>query len=112
VKKPNIIFWCWLWYLLAQSADMLTSLQRWGGEEMNPFFRDADHLFNVPHALFGKASLTLIAGTLSYLLYKAAEPLDRRVASVLACAAPLYFGWVLWQVANDNFFMIMRWVNP
>jgi len=29
-----------------------------------------------------------------------------------ACAAPLYFGWVLWQVANDNFFMIMRWVNP
>jgi hypothetical protein len=112
VKKPTIVVWCWLWYLLAQCADMVTSLQRWGGEELNPYFRNSDHLFMAGHAAFGKLSLTAIMGTLSYFLYKLAEPLDKRVATVLACIGPLWFGWMLWQVANNNFFMIMRWVNP
>lgn len=112
MKKFSIVAWCWLWYALAQCADIVTSLQRWGGEELNPYFRNADHLFMAGHAMFGKFSLTAIIGSLSYLLYRLVEPLSKPVATVLACIAPLWFGWMLWQVANNNFFMIMRWVNP
>jgi hypothetical protein len=112
MKKLGIIFWCWLWFALAQCADMVTSLTRWGGEEMNPFFRDAGHHFAAGHAMTGKFTLTLISASLSYFLYRLAAPLDKRVATILACAAPLYYGWILWQVANNNFFYIMRWVNP
>ena len=91
---------------------MLTSLARWGGEEMNPYFRDANHIFVASHAMVGKVAFTAVIGTLSYFLYKLIEPLDKRVATVLACLLPLYFGWAVWQVVNNNFFMIMRWVNP
>jgi hypothetical protein len=112
VKKLSIIAWCWLWYFLAQCADMLTSLNRWGGEELNPFFRNELHQFVAPHALVGKLILTAIAGSLSWLAYKLVEPLDKRVAILLACVFPLYWGWGLWQVANDNLFWLMHWVNP
>jgi hypothetical protein len=112
INRLSIIFWCWLWYALGQCADMLTSLSIWGGEELNPYFRDANHQFMAGHAVFGKLSLTFIMGALSCLLYRLAKPLDERLANILACIGPLYFGWMLWQVANNNFFMIMRWVNP
>ena len=111
MKKLSIVAWCWLWYLLAQCADMLTSLQRWGTEEGNPFFRDSNHLFLWSHALIGKSLLTLISATASYFLYKLLEPFDVRLAAVAACAAPLFFGWELWQVANNNLFFILHWVN-
>ena len=111
MKKPSIVVWCWLWYLLAQCADMVTSLQRWGTEEGNPFFRDSNHLFIASHALVGKSLLTLITGVVSYFLYKLLEPIDRRVATLSACIAPLFFGWEIWQVANNNLFFILRWVN-
>jgi len=91
---------------------MFTSLNRWGGEEMNPFFRNENHLFMASHALVGKTLLTLITASLSYFLYKLAEPLDKRVATVLACLAPLYYGWVLWEVANNNLFMMLHWFFP
>ena len=112
MKRLSIIAWCWLWYLLAQCGDMLTSLKLWGGEEMNPFFRYPDHTFAASHALLGKFLLTFISGSLSYLAYRLTEPLDKRVATVLACIMPLWYGWVLWSVANDNLFMILRWFNP
>jgi hypothetical protein len=112
VKKPGIIAWCWLWYLLAQCADMLTSLARWGGEEMNPFFRDSHHIFVASHALVGKGALTFISGAVSYFLYKLVEPLNKPMATILACIAPLLYGWLLWSVAQENLFVILRWVNP
>jgi hypothetical protein len=111
VKKPSIVVWCWLWYLLAQCADMATSLRMWGNEEGNPFFRDPNHAFVASHALLGKSLLTLVAGTGSYLLYKLIEPIDQRVATLAACVAPIIFGWAIWQVANNNIFFILRWVN-
>ena len=112
MKRPSIIAWCWLWFLLAQAGDMLSSLARWGGEELNPYFRDAQYHFVASHALFGKAFFTAVIAIVSYFLYKLAEPLDKRVATVLACVLPVWFGWGVWQVVNNNFFMIMRWVNP
>ena len=112
MKRLSIIAWCWLWYLLAQAGDMVTSLARWGGEELNPYFRDPNHIFVASHALFGKAVLTAVIGSVSYLAYRLVEPLDKRVATLLACLLPLWWGFQIWQVANNNFFMIMRWVNP
>jgi len=91
---------------------MGTSLQRWGTEEGNPFFRDSNHLFIASHALVGKSLLTLISATGSYLLYKLLEPIDTRLAALAACIAPFIFGWELWQVANNNLFFILHWVNP
>ena len=111
MKKLSIITWCWLWYLLAQCADMVTSLARWGGEEENPFFRNSLHQFMAWHAALGKTNMMLAAASLSYLAYRVVAPLDKRVATVLACALPLYFGWELFQIANDNLFYILQWVN-
>ena len=90
---------------------MASSLQRWGTLEGNPYFRDSDHLFIWSHALVGKSLLTLVSGTASYFLYKLLEPIDTRLAALAACIAPLVFGWELWQVANNNLFWILRWVN-
>ncbi len=112
MKKLGVIFWCWLWYILANVADVLTSLQRWGGAEENPFFRDAAHHFVAAHSILGKGSFTLIIAAVSFALYRLVEPLNKHVAAILACGFPLYYGWILWQVADNNFFFIMRWVHP
>jgi len=79
---------------------------------MNPFFRDADHLFVASHALVGKGILTLELGVLSYILYRLVEPLNKHVATILACAIPLYIGWTLFGIAEDNFFVVLRWFFP
>jgi len=101
-----------MWFILANVADILTSLQRWGGEEENPFFRDAAHHFSVGHSIVGKGTFALVGAAISLFLYRLFLPLNKYVATILACAIPLYYGWVLWQVADNNFFFIMRWVNP
>jgi hypothetical protein len=86
-------------------------LQRWGGEEENPYFRNAAHQFLTWHATVGKGSFTFVLAALSYFAYRLVKPLNENVASILACVLPLFYGWQMWQVANNNFFWIMRWVN-
>ena len=108
----SVVFWCWAWYVMSHVADMVTSLQRWGSFEDNPYFRDAEHHFMAWHALVGKAGFTFILATVSYLAYRVLEPLDKRVAMVAACAGPLFFGWTFWSVANNKIFVILHWVNP
>jgi len=112
MKKLGVIFWCWTWFVLANIADVLTSLTRWGGYELNPFFRDAAHHFVTFHSIVGKSTFTAIAGIVSLFMYRLVEPLDKRLATILACLFPLYYGWMIWQVANNNFFFLMHWVNP
>lgn len=111
MKKPGIIFLCWLWYALAQLGDMVTSLPIWGGIEQNPFFRDAFGRFVASHAFIGKGVFTAMIAFTSYVLYKLLEPLDKRIATIVACVLPLYYAFQIWGVVSNNFFMIMRWVH-
>jgi len=108
----SVVFWCWVWYVMAHVADMITSLQFWGGEELNPYFRDAAHHFVAPHAVVGKLGFTFILASMSYLAYRLVLPLDKRLATIAACAGPLFFGWDFWSVANNNLFVLLHWVNP
>jgi hypothetical protein len=112
MKKLSVIFWSWAWFVLANVADVLTSLQRWGGEEENPYFRDSAHHFMAWHSVVGKGTFAIIMAVISYLAYRLMKPLNENVATILACVIPLYYAWSLWQVADNNFFWVMRWVHP
>jgi len=80
--------------------------------EMNPFFRDANHKFLIWHAVLGKGVGTISLGILSYFLYRITVSFDKRLATLLACAGPLMVGWMIWNVALNNLFMLLNWVNP
>lgn len=109
--KKSVIFWSWIWLLTAHVADVCTSLQRWGADEENPYFRDAAHKFLAWHAVVGKSTYTLILAAMSYLTYRLVAPFDKRLATFLACAGPLLIGWQIWMVANNNLFVILKWIN-
>jgi len=112
MKKLSIIFWCWLWFALANVADVLTSLQIWGGEEENPYFRDADKHFMTWHSIVGKGTFFLIMAVASLFAYRLIKPLNENVAKIFACALPIYYAWGIWQVADNNLFWILHWVHP
>lgn len=105
----SIPFWVWVWYVLGNVADMLSSLARWGSEELNPYFRDADHHFLASHALIGKCLLSATLAIMCYFVHRLVSPLNKPLAILLSCIGPLAIGYTVWNVSINNLMINLGW---
>jgi hypothetical protein len=107
--RKSIPFWIWVWYVLGNIADILSSLARWGGEELNPYFRDTQHHFLASHALIGKCLLSTALAVFCFFLYRLVSQVNKPLATVLSCLAPLFYGYMLWNTSCNNLFINLGW---
>ena len=106
----------WYWaaglFLFAQAADIWTTMLS-GGEESNPFMRDASYQPVLRRVLFEKSMLSSMALLVALVCWKLWDhPLWRQTVSVALIGWMVYWSYNMLQAALVNYSIHIGWFQP
>ena len=69
----------------------------------------ADTNFLASHAIIGKGLLSATLAILCFFMYRLISRVNKPLATVLSCLAPMFYGYVVWNVSINNLMINLGW---